>query len=1276
MRIVTVVLVVLMLTAVVFAGNLQRSFTFGSLELIENDGYTLARMEGVPSIGEPGMPVLPTKDHILVLPPGEELVEIQVLNAQWVDVPGRFIPEPGSQPVPISQMKYMPLVPDPSVYQGNNVFPANIVSDLQTGFLRGYSIGTFLVHPVRWDPITQTAQRLESIDLELVTQTTQRAENASRFLRGGKNTDQILSSMTDDISSAQQYNAELDELDELDPKLLIICAPAHEIYWEEYAEFKRMRGIETAIYTTTGDIYPNYDGVDNAEKVRNAIIEAYDEYDIEFVIMGGDVAYVPYRGLYAEASGETDNLPSDLYFAGLDGSWNNDNDNRWGEPAEADLFQEITVGRAPVSTSGMIESWIDKMILYQTEPVVDQVTEALMAGEDLGWEAWGGDYQDEVAEGSNNYGYTTVGFPDEWHVDTIYDREAVWSWSQLFDRLNNGAHFVSHLGHANVTYGLKATNNNISDLTLTNDGEENSRYLIYTQGCFCGAFEQNSIMEKWNTVYNGAFAVLSNSRFGWGNSGDTNGPSQRYNRQFFDAIFGENISLVGGVNRDSKHDNSANINGSCMRWCYYEINLFGDPSLDLFTDTPEELAVELPEYYSLGNPYLTLSADGEAWARVVLIYDEEVIRVGQTDARGNANIPLELDNPGDLTVTIIAHNKLPFTSTVQVIAAEGPFPTVAECIVADDVSGNGNGMADFGEEIVLEMDIVNLGQDAISSMTMTFESLSSALSLDDEEMTIEDLEPGGNIIVECAANIDVDVIDMTNATVLVNFVSDDGEGEWEREVFVRLHAPRLYLNVGIANDEDDGNGNHRIDPGETSTMVVSIRNEGSADLSDASLEVFSDNPYISDVALSEDLVTVPANEAIDFEAAYTITIDDDAPDPYRATVLMRIEKENGYLFRAVDLIEIGGIYEDVDGNEQPLTHYANGGDDQWHITTEKNWTHNGTRSWKCGDAMGGDSGDNLDGCLQLPGVPRDVPVTLSFRHWMEAEISVQHGGECYDGGRVEVTVDQENWIVVPMDGYNYTTRGNGTFGEGNRIYSGAIDWEEQSYTFQTGEGDSLWIRFRYVTDTDVQNQDVLEGWYLDNISISLGQSLTPPHTLEADVIENEITRLTWMTPNPELDEDLQLLGFKVFRDDEAITGPVPDVTYDDDMLQLEPGTYIYKVAAVYERGESVPTEEIEIAWEGNKAKENPLPATWSFEPPYPNPFNPVATVRVAVPEISVIKLTVYDLLGREVLQLIDGRVEAGYHQFAIDGSSWASGMYFVALNTPERSAIHKMILMK
>ena len=59
----------------------------------------------------------------------------------------------------------------------------------------------------------------------------------------------------------------------------------------------------------------------------------------------------------------------------------------------------------------------------------------------------------------------------------------------------------------------------------------------------------------------------------------TDGKSQRFIREFWDAVFCEEIKVISRANQDSKEDNLWRIDEKYMRYCYYELNYFGDPSI-------------------------------------------------------------------------------------------------------------------------------------------------------------------------------------------------------------------------------------------------------------------------------------------------------------------------------------------------------------------------------------------------------------------------------------------------------------------------------------------------------------------------------------------------------------------------------------------------------------------------------------------------------------------------------------------------------------------------
>jgi glucuronoarabinoxylan endo-1,4-beta-xylanase len=70
------------------------------------------------------------------------------------------------------------------------------------------------------------------------------------------------------------------------------------------------------------------------------------------------------------------------------------------------------------------------------------------------------------------------------------------------------------------------------------------------------------------------------------------------------------------------------------------------------------------------------------------------------------------------------------------------------------------------------------------------------------------------------------------------------------------------------------------------------------------------------------------------------------------------------------------------------------------------------------------------------------------------------------------------------------------------------------------------------------------------------------------------------------------------------------------------------------------------------------PATFQLDQNFPNPFNPSTTIQYQLPVDSRVSLIIYDVLGREVMTLVEEQQVAGYHDKQFDASNVASGVYF------------------
>ena len=90
----------------------------------------------------------------------------------------------------------------------------------------------------------------------------------------------------------------------------------------------------------------------------------------------------------------------------------------------------------------------------------------------------------------------------------------------------------------------------------------------------------------------------------------------------------------------------------------------------------------------------------------------------------------------------------------------------------------------------------------------------------------------------------------------------------------------------------------------------------------------------------------------------------------------------------------------------------------------------------------------------------------------------------------------------------------------------------------------------------------------------------------------------------------------------------------------------------------------------------PSPEKFVLQQNYPNPFNPATVISYALPTSGRVTLRIYDLLGKEVAQLVDEDKPAGNYKASFNASHLASGVYFYKLECGALRAVRKMLLIK
>jgi hypothetical protein len=110
--------------------------------------------------------------------------------------------------------------------------------------------------------------------------------------------------------------------------------------------------------------------------------------------------------------------------------------------------------------------------------------------------------------------------------------------------------------------------------------------------------------------------------------------------------------------------------------------------------------------------------------------------------------------------------------------------------------------------------------------------------------------------------------------------------------------------------------------------------------------------------------------------------------------------------------------------------------------------------------------------------------------------------------------------------------------------------------------------------------------------------------------------------------------------------------------------------------DSINWSEYEIIFGSAGVHEDTWQMKYTLSQNYPNPFNPTTTISYTVPQSSLVSLKVYDLMGREVASLVNERKPAGTFFVRVDGSKWASGVYFYRIVAGPFMEIKKLLLMK
>ena len=300
----------------------------------------------------------------------------------------------------------------------------------------------------------------------------------------------------------------------------------------------------------------------------------------------------------------------------------------------------------------------------------------------------------------------------------------------------------------------------------------------------------------------------------------------------------------------------------------------------------------------------------------------------------------------------------------------------------------------------------------------------------------------------------------------------------------------------------DGGGDGYADPGETIHLTPTVRNAGlQSALIHLTLTTSDPAITISTAILTGGVLAPNATETL--PSPWIFGIGSIATLPHDIPFRVNWTEDGGGSGHFDFVLTVGlssGLSENFESGAEPglfwTTEALPGSSaDEWHATTTR---AKGTHSAKLGSTLPLGGGSNAgqtyagleDAALVSPAFDLPANSELAFDSYIDAETF--GGTECYDGGRVEISVNGGEWVPIAVDGgYGYQVKfdSEATL-RGADVFSGSPQAWRHVTADLSGYAGPTRIRFRFSSDSENAPFDnslnpvrVYEGWYVDNFAI-------------------------------------------------------------------------------------------------------------------------------------------------------------------------------------------------
>jgi hypothetical protein len=944
-------------------------YSMGSLRIeqmdIDGQPMQMLAISGVMLPNDEGAPNLPGLGRYIAIPRGAE-ARLEVLETRTqvlrnMDIaPAPPIPREGDDS-PVVYTK------DPAIYSANEDYPREPIAMSRPLKMRGVDAVIVGITPFQYNPVSK----------DLLVYTDVRVRVTFEGGEGSFGVDRYRSRHWEPVLRANLLNySSLAEVDfgrrnaakqtGYEYVILVPDDPDFIAWADTIKHWRTLQGISTEVFTLT-------ETGSSASEIESFINDAYNTWDIPpvAVLLLSDY---PSSG---KAYGITSPLwssycVSDNIYADVDG----------------DDLPEMNFARITAQDAADLELMVNKFLGYERNPYTDAgfYDNPVCAG---GWqtERWF-ILCSEVIYGflANELGKSPVreyaiysGVPgSEWSTNAntymIVDYfgpdglgyipatpEHLTDWGANATRMNNdinsGCFIVQHRDHGGETGWGEPDYQNTHLDGLTNT----MLPFVFSINCLTGKYNWGSecFTEKFHRIEHGALGLIGASETSYSFVNDT------YVWGMYDCMWPEFMpdypAKGKNVGTDNLRPGFANVAGkyflAASSWpynpsektvTYHLFHLHGDAFTTFYSEVPQSLTVSHPGVLYIGATSFPVTADDGSV--IALTVDGQII--GTADGTGSAvSVPITPQSmPGTMLVTVTKYNHYRYSQSVPVLPPEGPFVVHYKHTVDDDdvgsSSGNGDGVINPGESIELfPFWVKNYGVDTAFTVQGELD-----LQVADPYITLVDtlddygaIAPDDSALGAAGYLFDVDMAAPNGHGISFVLHCTDGDSIWPSYFGEQVLAPILEYVDNQIDDSGGGNGDGRLDPGETANMTITAKNVGGAAAAGIIGILVSLDP---DLTVSTATASYPDLNPGGQGASltdYVVEVSPAAPSPGQASLEIALVEARGFTFVDTFTVRIGMkqvLFVDDDEGDSYETYFTDALDDLgidydvWTVTSQ------------------------------------------------------------------------------------------------------------------------------------------------------------------------------------------------------------------------------------------------------------------------------------------------------------------------------------------------------